>query len=160
MIDMKDVVILDLPSIKLSDRGFIPNEPGVYFVIAIFPDDPEQDHIAYIGKSKRLAMRWQNHHKLDKFLAFPDADIRWIPCSRSDDLESIEQAAIDYFNPPLNGRLKQPELVAREIIVPLRLSKAEKEKAQQIAAAEGMPLATWLRRQIIIAPDPPKKQAA
>lgn len=50
--------------------------------------------------------------------------------------------------------------MAREIIVPLRLSKAEKEKAQQIAAAEGMPLATWLRRQIIIAPEPPKKHAA
>ena len=48
----------------------------------------------------------------------------------------------------------------REIILPLRLSKAEKEKAQRIAAAEGLPLATWLRRQIIITPDPKTKQAA
>ena len=148
MVSMNDVVITDLPSVKLSEWRELPYAPAIYFVIAIHKDEPEQDHIAYIGQAKRLVMRFRSHHRMSQFEKFPDANIAWIPCSSDDNLTPIEQSAIDHFKPTLNGVLKCPKFRTtppRTERITLKISSSEKAAIKRMADSEGLSISDFIR---------------
>ncbi|MBP0018026.1 MAG: GIY-YIG nuclease family protein [Cyanobacteria bacterium SBLK] len=44
--------------VSFADRGFLPQSPGLYFVVC----RDNLPRFAYIGKTQNLQVRWQNHH--------------------------------------------------------------------------------------------------
>lgn len=54
----ESINILNLPSLPLKSRKDLPNCQGIYFVIS------SQGIIQYIGYTKNLKKRWQQHHRL------------------------------------------------------------------------------------------------
>lgn len=95
MINPIEVNPLTLPSVSLEERMKLPCIPCVYFAI------DSQGQIQYIGRSTNPRRRFQAHNKgfelgkmLDVRIAYLETDI--------DLLSEIEQALINWFQPPLN----------------------------------------------------------
>ncbi|SKB14774.1 hypothetical protein PL11201_680050 [Planktothrix sp. PCC 11201] len=51
--------ITNLPQVSIKDRHFLPRTSGIYFVVN------ELGEVLYIGKTKNLRQRWQNHHLIN-----------------------------------------------------------------------------------------------
>lgn len=88
---------LTLPFVWFAERSGFPCEMAVYFVIS------GTDEVLYIGRTKDLFARWQNHHRLKQFAQIQDIRIAWIAINDAILLPLIEKALIDHFSPPLNG---------------------------------------------------------
>lgn len=86
-----------LPSLPLSRRSCLPEEPGVYFVV-------QQTRIRYIGQTQSLKTRWAQHHRLEQYLKEDDMVIAWLPLSKTLTRSAIERACINYFTPLDNGK--------------------------------------------------------
>jgi hypothetical protein len=86
-------MIKGLPSVEIEKRKTLPNAEAVYVVWAL-------DKILYIGQTKDLCRRFNNHHRLVEFLNC-DAKIAWFDAEGSDRLE-IESDLIEAFCPELN----------------------------------------------------------
>jgi excinuclease UvrABC nuclease subunit len=85
-----------LPSVPMSDRRLLPEDPGIYFAI------DSLGVIQYIGKSVNLRRRWEGHHRLKQLKNVGDIKIAWLTVSDAHLLPAIEEALIDRFNPRLN----------------------------------------------------------
>jgi DNA-binding Xre family transcriptional regulator len=89
-------------AVAFEDRHALPNESGVYFVIA-------SDKVLYIGQAYDLAVRWKskNHHRYPEVKNIPSALIAYllidIPC-----LTKREVSYITRFSPPMNGTTPPP----------------------------------------------------
>lgn len=74
----------------------------------------------YIGQTINLPTRWSRHHKLEKLKEIGNVKIAWMEVSDRSLLSSIEEALINYFDPPLNvnkfviARAKHPKLHTKE----------------------------------------------
>lgn len=87
--------VLCLPWLPLSERGKLPNVPGIYFVL-------EGDRVIYIGLSqKSILRRWWTHPKIED-LAHRKGEIKiaWLECRATELLPVIESALIDRFGKP------------------------------------------------------------
>lgn len=94
--DPTTVVISNLPSVPLEQRGILPNEPCIYFVL------DETKNIQYIGRAKSLCFRWQTHHRFADFKKIAGLSIAYLHVSDPLLLAPIEKAMIEHFDPPLN----------------------------------------------------------
>lgn len=98
--------ILKLPRIRFVDRGLLPDEPGIYFVLY----EAKNIRLAYVGKADSLLARWTGHHRapdLEILVALDiGVEIAWVGLS-SEKLATVEQGLIDAFHPPLNQRLQR-----------------------------------------------------
>jgi DNA-binding Xre family transcriptional regulator len=88
---------LTLPFVWFTERSGFPCEMAVYFVIS------GTDEVLYIGRTKDLFARWQNHHRLKQFAQMEDVRIAWIAINDAILLPLVEKALIAHFSPPLNG---------------------------------------------------------
>jgi predicted GIY-YIG superfamily endonuclease len=105
---------LELPSVSLDERRHLPDCAGVYFAI------DAQNRILYIGKAKRLVMRWQNHHrrhKLQEMHQISPVRLAWQVWSLAD-LAEAEKSAIQQFQPLLNNTgVESPAIVPSEVVL-------------------------------------------
>ncbi len=92
----ESIDFLNLPSLPLKSRKDLPNCQGIYFVIS------SQGTIQYIGCTKNLRRRWQQHHRLGQLEKYFDVKIAWLEVSESELLPEIEKALIKWFKPYLN----------------------------------------------------------
>jgi len=97
-LDPATIAINNLPSVSFAQRGDLPNQPGIYFVL------DAQRTVHYIGRAKRLCFRWVTHHRLADFRKMDTLAIAYVTVSDPELLPAIEQAMIAYFDPPLNRR--------------------------------------------------------
>lgn len=102
---------LALPSLPLAQRAALPDAPAIYFALA------EDGAVLYIGKARRLVARWKStmHHRYTELAALPSVRLAWLVVSDESLLSGIEQACIEYFNPPLNSTLR-PRLDAPPVL--------------------------------------------
>lgn len=101
VITPKSLNLSTLPSLPLAERRHLPASPGIYFAI------DSLGVVQYIGRSVNICQRWQNHHRCSVLDAIGNVNIAWIEVSKPSLLDEIEQALIEYFNPPLNGLRKE-----------------------------------------------------
>ena len=102
--DLIDLDAIDkLSSLPISEKGYLPNSPGVYFVCMKVPDIK----VIYIGQTVSFCKRWMRHHKVTEF-SFLSATgvpltIHLLEMGREQkDMLALEQALITKFKPPLN----------------------------------------------------------
>ena len=87
---------LSLPSVPLTEKHNLPNSPAVYFALG------EAGDILYIGRSNKLATRWNAHHRYNELNNIGNVRIAWLHCEDESLLPEIEAALIQYFLPRLN----------------------------------------------------------
>ena len=95
-LDRQAVAMHLLPSVPFASYRSLPNVAAVYFVL------DETGAVLYIGRSLRLSHRWDRHEKADWCKARGATRIAWLLTEDRGLLEQIEEACIDYFNPPGN----------------------------------------------------------
>ena len=88
--------VLSLPSVELDERCRLPNRPLVYLVL-----NTEND-VLYVGQTRNGKARWGGHHKLNALKEMENIRIAWIEVNELFLLKLIEDALIDWLNPPLN----------------------------------------------------------
>lgn len=97
MILPESINLSALPSLPLANRKQLPPILGIYFAI------DSLGVVQYIGQSVNIRNRWLRHHRQSQLEAAGNIRIAWAEVSESSLLNQIEQALIDYFDPPLNG---------------------------------------------------------
>lgn len=96
MLNPQTVNPLSLPSLPLEWRTALPECPGIYFVI------DANGTVQYIGRSANIRQRWTSHNKLEALKEFTEIKLAWLEVSDKALLSSVEDALINYFQPPLN----------------------------------------------------------
>ncbi|WP_144429524.1 GIY-YIG nuclease family protein [Myxococcus hansupus] len=90
--------VLKLQRVVFQDRGQLPVESGIYFVL--YGEPPER--IAYIGKAKNFQKRWVGHHRIPEFILltklYIPVSIAWVVVPIVE-LESNEMFLISTFAP-------------------------------------------------------------
>jgi predicted GIY-YIG superfamily endonuclease len=88
-------------SIAVLDKSQLPEKPAIYFVTTT------SNKLLYIGQTKNLKQRWQNHHRFGQFIeADKDSRITWFEFN--DDLDRsalpvVESALIQLLDSEYNG---------------------------------------------------------
>lgn len=96
----------EIPSVPLSARKELPECPAIYLVL-------DGSTVLYVGKSVNLAQRWLKHHRFEQVEKQAECPrIAYVECSDVTLLEDLEQAAIEHFQPLLNGQVIPPSLRA------------------------------------------------
>lgn len=96
-----DVAIIDvtvLPSVCLEDRRFLPDISAIYFALS------ESSEVLYVGKARRLVVRWNgtNHHRYIELAEIGNVRIAWIAIDEPH-LNYTEATYINQLNPKLNN---------------------------------------------------------
>ena len=102
MINPQTLKLDSLPSLPLAHRKHLPECPGIYFAI------DSQGIIYYIGRSVNLNQRWTQHHRTKQLQQHSEIKIAYLEVSEIFLLPKIEEALIEWFNPPLNGLRDNP----------------------------------------------------
>ena len=83
-----------LPSTPIASLEYLPNIPGVYFVV------DSQGSVLYVGRSIKMRNRLKSHHRKDKFDAVEGAKVAYLVVEASL-LEAVEEEMINHFDPLL-----------------------------------------------------------
>ena len=110
-IDPKNIQVLQLPGVVLSQKKFLPKISSIYFVIS------NSKEIIYIGKAKNLYRRWGDHHLFERLKCQENITIAWLSVQNSDLLFEIETAMIKHFQPVFNKRQKHKNEPKPPIVV-------------------------------------------
>lgn len=95
-----------LPAVSLENRKRLPQTAGIYFAI------DAAGVVQYIGQSINLRQRWaSSHHRLSALEVIVDVQIAWLKISDIGLLNQVEQALIEYFDPPFNIGSCPPKFV-------------------------------------------------
>ncbi|NEO86459.1 MAG: GIY-YIG nuclease family protein [Spirulina sp. SIO3F2] len=97
MIDPKSITPASLPSVPLGDRQDLPAIAGIYFAL------DSQGKVQYIGRSVNLQQRWTLHHRTNQLEEMGGIRIAYLVVDDLGLLNSVEEALIEWFDPPLNG---------------------------------------------------------
>lgn len=91
--------ILALPKLLVAEHKQLPHVQAIYIVF------DEHDNVLYVGMTRALKRRWQNHHRMVQFIHYPNASIRWfnVGSASSERLKEIEDIFIEKLCPPLNN---------------------------------------------------------
>ncbi|BAY29741.1 hypothetical protein NIES2107_15850 [Nostoc carneum NIES-2107] len=90
-----DMLRASMPSLLVSEKGRLPNEPAIYFVW-------NDRRLLYIGKTASLCKRFMNHHRLANFvLAGENTRISWL-LADAENLAAFECSLIEELEPELN----------------------------------------------------------
>lgn len=117
------------PSLKLSEKEKLPECSGIYFAIA-------NNQILYIGQSRNIKNRWQNHHRLpqlEKINKRCEVKLFWLECNQNQ-LNEIEKQYINYYYPGLNNT-KKPD---RQIIPSFQTLNLSLKKLQEKVLVMGI----------------------
>jgi DNA-binding Xre family transcriptional regulator len=135
MIEIDSVNPLDLPSVPLEQRSQLPETSCIYFAI------DGEGVVQYIGQTKNLKRRWKAHDKGVELGAIGGVKISYLDCDTTL-LNDIEKALIDWFDPPLNSRLRTHLAVnTDESRIEIRLKQARESKQlsqYELAQRSGM----------------------
>lgn len=150
-------ILAKLPCVRTSDVRALPAIPAVYIAAR------HDGRILYVGKTRNLAQRWQNHHRAAQLIT-ADTYILWIavdPAMPDRGLSIVERHCIRFFQPELNyapmERTPRQDTRPfadrqRQRVVAIERLIADCEKTQtEIAATEDAmlqqteQLARWLR---------------
>jgi hypothetical protein len=95
---IEDADPLMLPSIPLNERSALPDIPAVYFAIG------HDDVVLYVGKARRLLVRWRGtaHHRYTQLSTIGDVRLAWLPIDDDRMLQVIEALYIARIDPVLN----------------------------------------------------------
>ncbi len=122
-----------LPSLPLAARLRLPNISAIYFVLT------DKDYLLYIGQTKSLCLRWQNHHRVAKFQEWSDVRIAWIPIDDHRALPVLERAYIVYFQPLLNNPyIRTPSFGGRKEATSIRLTPEATSLLSRLSEALGL----------------------
>ena len=97
-VDPQKLNLQELPTLALTEKALLPNVAAIYFVL-----DGTQK-VCYIGRAKSLCFRWYSHHRLADFREIPQVRVAYLTVSDAALLPDIEEALIEYFDPPLNQK--------------------------------------------------------
>jgi len=105
MIDPQSLDLTSLPFVCLADRSLLPPVAGIYLAI------DSLGVVQYIGKASGkdgLNGRWKStlHHRYHQLEGMGGIKIAYLSVDTLELLPAIEKALIDWFDPPLNIRLK------------------------------------------------------
>lgn len=95
MINPHEICLDKLPSVSLEERSQLPETPSIYFALS-------SGVVQYIGRSQNPRIRWKNHHRYSQLSEMADVAIAYLDCNE-ELLDDVEQALIEWFDPPLNG---------------------------------------------------------
>lgn len=97
MIDPSTIDLNSLPSVPLEKKNELPEISGIYFAINSL------GAVQYIGRSRNINQRWQNHRRLHELKKSKiPIKIGWLKIDSLDLLPATEKLLIQYFNPPVN----------------------------------------------------------
>lgn len=99
MIDVSAIKLSELPFVDLSDRSLLPATPCIYFAL-------HGEVVQYVGKSVNPRQRWASHHRFDQLSETGGVKIAYLSCP-IEVLSEVEQALIEWFDPPLNGLIER-----------------------------------------------------
>jgi hypothetical protein len=99
MIEPSLLDVKSLPSVPLGNKQKLPLQSGIYFAI------DSNDTIQYIGMSKNIRFRWEQHHKLKELKQMQGIRISYLIMEDFALLPQVEQALITWFKPLLNQTL-------------------------------------------------------
>lgn len=147
MINPQTINPLSLPSVALNERSQLPSQPCIYFAI------DSQRVIQYIGRSVNPRLRWNSHHQIIWLEAMEEVKIAYLLIQDKRLLPQVEQALIDWFQPPLNvnRRISLPENLGFDTkgCLSNRIQEFGKEKgipsANKFWQITGLPRATAFR---------------
>lgn len=122
----------DLPS---NWRDIPPGSPGVYFFLS--GETP-----VYIGKSKSLKGRIQNHHLIRSELKSGQWSVRFLVCDQAD-MGAVERACIRHYQPAANTQYRKPKAIKIQRNIPSsgfppaprRFPKDRRSMMAQVASA-------------------------
>ena len=95
-INPESLNVPSLPSVSLEDKKMLPKIPGIYFAI------DSQGTVQYIGRSTNIRNRWKHHEKYSRLKRLNLIKLAWLEIDNVLLLNEIEQALIDWFEPPFN----------------------------------------------------------
>ena len=131
--------VINFPCVDLENKDKLPSLPAIYFVLN------QANEIQYIGQSKDLLKRWKSHHKLKDLKNVRQPKIAYLIFNLPDLLYEVEQALIEYFNPPLNldtrFKLKGDE---KRKVRSMRVTDEVWQKWGDLAAEKNMTRADYL----------------
>ncbi len=94
MLNPAEINLSSLPWVPLDATAGFPKKPGIYFAI------DSQGEIQYIGRTKDVRGRWQNHHRFEVLDAIGGVKIAYLFIDSPELLPEIEEALISWFDPP------------------------------------------------------------
>lgn len=97
MFSPSTIDLKSLPWLPLEEKTAFPKRPAIYFAI------DSLGTVQYIGRTKNVRTRWNQHHKYEVLSAIADIKVAYLFVDLPELLPEIEQALIEYFDPPLNG---------------------------------------------------------
>ena len=105
---------LQLTSVPLAERKQLPDCAAIYFAI------DSNNRVLYVGKAKKLAARWRNHHRIHKLeeidKKFP-VRLAW-QAWNEEDLCEAERSSIKRFQPLLNNtEVETPTVIPSEVVL-------------------------------------------
>lgn len=95
MVSPEAINPLELPSVSLAERSQLPQHPVIYFAI------DSEGVVQYIGRSINPRQRWMQHHRCNQLLKMGSVRIAYL-FADADLLPAIEEALIQWWQPPLN----------------------------------------------------------
>jgi hypothetical protein len=133
---------LTLPSMRFEDRKKFPEVACVYFVY------DANGVLQYIGRTGRLRRRWSKHHR-EQWAE----RIAWLETGAAEDQIGIEEALIQRFRPPQNGKVYIPGRIASDnqavtINLNVAVPPGVRDELIRLAAADYRPLSNFARRAI------------
>ena len=103
-----------LPSVPLGERTQLPDCAAIYFAI------DTNNRVLYVGKAKKLVVRWKNHHRIHKLEEIDkecSVRIAW-QVWNEEDLDEAERSSIKRFHPLLNyTQVETPNVVPSEVVL-------------------------------------------
>jgi hypothetical protein len=103
-----------LPSVPLAERKHLPDCAAIYFVI------DANNRVLYVGKAKKLLVRWKNHHRIHKLEEIDrecSVRIAW-QAWNEEDLDEAERSSIKRYQPLLNyTEVETPTVVPSEVVL-------------------------------------------
>ena len=117
--------LLDLPSVKLSEKDRLPTTAGIYFAIG------SNEQLWYVGKARNINKRWVNHHRyhqLEKVNKKTPILLRWYECENDENiLTQLENYFIETYHPALNQtKVESKKVAPAEIALRKTLAKISK----------------------------------
>jgi hypothetical protein len=131
-----------LPSMPLSERKQFPEIACVYFVL------DADGGLQHIGRTGRLRRRWLSHPSA----RWADR-VAWLETGAAEDQIGIEEALIQRFRPPQNGKAYIPGTMASDhstVTVSLNVAVASqvRDRLTMLAVADYRSLSNFVRQVI------------
>lgn len=131
--------------VKLSDRGQLPPEAGLYFIL------DENSVCLYIGAAENIYDRVYppKHHKLSQIPEINNCSVGYLLIDRQDRRLAQEKEYIQFYKPKYNDTYTINEADLNVLNIGAKVSANLKSRAEAAAASCGKTLSEFTRDIII-----------